>query len=78
MLSVTVVGVAYLIKVAFHNVHITGKSLEIVVGLLGTEVSCAEDVLDFARHLTINTKTSDRNRNRNRNRNRAVWMRIRE
>lgn len=38
----------YLIKVPSDNVNIPSQSLEVVIGVLGAEVSCAEDVLDLS------------------------------
>lgn len=29
---------------------VSGKSLQVVIALLGAEVACAEDVLDLPRH----------------------------
>ncbi len=39
----------YLIKVPLYNMDITGQGLQVVKRLLGTEVPCAEDVLNFPR-----------------------------
>lgn len=39
-----------LIKVSSDNVHVSSECFQVVVALLCTEVSCAEDVLNLARH----------------------------
>lgn len=38
----------YLIKVPSDNVNISSQSLEVVISVLGAEVSCAEDVLNLS------------------------------
>jgi len=40
----------YLIKVPSDNVNVPSQSLEVVVSVLGAEVSRAEDVLDLPRN----------------------------
>lgn len=40
----------YLIKVPSDNMNIPSQGLEVVIGVLGAEVPCAQDVLDLARH----------------------------
>lgn len=37
----------YLIEVPSDNMNVPSQSLEVVVSVLGAEVSCAEDVLDL-------------------------------
>ena len=40
----------YLIEVPSDNMNIPSQSLEVVISVLGAEVSCAEDVLDLSWH----------------------------
>ena len=39
-----------LVELPPHHVDVTGQGLQVVQGLLGAEVACAQDVLDTPRH----------------------------
>lgn len=43
-------GYKNLIKVSPDNVYVPSQCLQVVIALLGAEVSCTEDVLDLAWH----------------------------
>ena len=47
----------HLIKVSFDNMDVTGQGFEEVVGVIGTQVPSAQDVLDTSRNLQTQSET---------------------
>lgn len=45
-------GVTYLVKVALHYSYISSQGFEVIVNLLGAQITSAQDVLDLARDLS--------------------------
>lgn len=49
-IGLVIVKKADLIEVSSDDVDVSCKGLQVVVALLGAEVSCAQNVLDLPRH----------------------------
>jgi hypothetical protein len=40
------IGESYFVEISSNNVDITGQGFQIIKSLLGTEIACAENVMD--------------------------------